>query len=109
MLRAECRQSDVVGRVGGEEFTLLAPETSLEAAEIIADRIGAACRRLVVPSPVGDVLCTCSIGISEVMADDQSIDGVLRRADAALYEAKRSGRDRWKRYSPDSDNVLANA
>jgi GGDEF domain-containing protein len=41
MLRAECRHSDIVGRVGGEEFTVLAPETSREAAETIAERISA--------------------------------------------------------------------
>jgi len=109
MLRAECRQSDIVGRVGGEEFTLLAPETSLEDAERIADRISAACRNLIVPSGAGDVRCTCSIGISDVTAEDLDLDGVLRRADAALYDAKRSGRDRWKIYSPESQNLLANA
>ena len=107
MLRAECRQSDIVGRVGGEEFTLLAPETSIEDAERIAGRIGAACRNLVVPAPAGDVRCTCSIGISEVTAEDHDIDSVMRRADAALYEAKRSGRDRWKSYSADQQNALA--
>jgi diguanylate cyclase (GGDEF)-like protein len=109
MLRAECRHSDIVGRVGGEEFTLLAPETSREAAETIAERIRAECRRLVVGSPAGDVRCTCSIGISEVESGDQNIDAVLRRADAALYDAKRSGRDCWKSYSPETENLLANA
>jgi diguanylate cyclase (GGDEF)-like protein len=109
MLRAECRHSDIVGRVGGEEFTLLAPETSREAAETIAERIIAGCRRLVVDASAGDVRCTCSIGISEVEPGDQNIDAVLRRADAALYDAKRSGRDCWKSYSPQTEHVLANA
>ncbi len=98
MLRAECRQSDIIGRVGGEEFALLAPETSLAAAENVAGRIAAACRELSLTLPAGEVRCSCSIGISEIAADDQAIDSVLRRADAALYEAKRSGRDCWKSY-----------
>ena len=96
MLRNECRQSDVVGRIGGEEFALLAPETSLLDAEHLASRISAAARNLVVETPAGDVRCSCSIGISEVVPEDQGIDNVLRRADAALYDAKRTGRDRWK-------------
>jgi two-component system cell cycle response regulator len=109
MLRAESRHSDIVGRIGGEEFTLLAAETSRGAAETIAERIIAGCRRLVVDSPAGDVRCTCSIGIGEVESGDQNIDVVLRRADAALYDAKRSGRNCWKSYSPDAESVLANA
>jgi diguanylate cyclase (GGDEF)-like protein len=109
MLRAECRHSDIVGRVGGEEFTLLAPETSRDAAEAIAERIIAGCRRLVVDSPTGDVRCTCSIGISEVESGDQNIDAVLRRADRCAADAKRSGRDCWKTHSPDTEPVLANA
>ena len=71
--------------------------------------IRAECRRLVVGSPAGDVRCTCSIGISEVETGDQNIDAVLRRADAALYDAKRSGRDCWKSYSPETENLLASA
>jgi len=59
--------------------------------------------------PAGGVPCTCSIGISEVESADQNIDAVLRRADAALYDAKRSGRDCWKSYSPQTEHVLANA
>ena len=57
----------------------------------------------------GDERCTCSIGISEVESGDQNIDAALRRADAALYDAKRSGRDRWKSYTPESVIVVANA
>jgi diguanylate cyclase (GGDEF)-like protein len=93
MLRAECRQSDVVGRLGGEEFALLAPETSLAAAEGVAARILEACRRLVFNVPAGEIRCRCSIGVSEIAGGDDGIEEVLRRADAALYEAKRDGRD----------------
>jgi len=96
ILRFECRQSDIIGRLGGEEFALLATETPLAATETVATRIREACRRLSVSTPLGDVTCSCSIGISELRPEDSDIDSVLRRADAALYDAKRSGRDRWK-------------
>jgi two-component system cell cycle response regulator len=96
MLRAECRQSDIIGRLGGEEFALLAPETSLAAAQHMAERIREACRRLVVTVAAGDVRCSCSIGVSETAPDDDGVERVLQRADEALYEAKRSGRDCWR-------------
>jgi diguanylate cyclase (GGDEF)-like protein len=96
MLRAECRHSDIIGRLGGEEFALIAPETSLSAAQTIADRILDACRRLVVALPGGDVRCSCSIGVSESARSDDGVERVLRRADAALYDAKRSGRNCWR-------------
>jgi len=47
--------------------------------------------------------------LAATAAGDQNIDAVLRRADAALYDAKRSGRDCWKSYSPETENLLANA
>jgi diguanylate cyclase (GGDEF)-like protein len=96
MLQVECRQSDILGRLGGEEFAILVPETPVGAAQNIAGRIREACRKLKVTTAAGDVTCSCSIGISQVQADDDDIDDVLRRSDAALYEAKRSGRDCWK-------------
>jgi two-component system cell cycle response regulator len=97
MLRMECRNSDSIGRIGGEEFALLHPETSMDAAGVIAARIIASCRRLRVSTPTGDVRCSCSIGIAERVLRDDTVESVLRRADAALYNAKRSGRDQWKR------------
>jgi len=97
MLQTECRQSDILGRLGGEEFAILVPETPVGAAQKLAGRIGEACRAVQVVTPAGEeVTCSCSIGISQVQNDDDDIDDVLRRADAALYEAKRSGRDCWK-------------
>jgi two-component system, cell cycle response regulator len=102
MLRSQCRQSDIVGRLGGEEFAILVPETTMSEAETVATRICHECRNLVVTTHAGIVRCTCSIGISEVRADDESIEGVLRRADHALYEAKRSGRDCWRCFSAET-------
>jgi two-component system cell cycle response regulator len=96
MLRAECRQSDIIGRLGGEEFAVVLPETPVAAAATLATRITAACRALAVETPTGVVRLSCSIGLTELRDDDASIESVLRRGDAALYEAKRSGRDRWR-------------
>ena len=95
MVRYQCRTSDIVGRLGGEEFAIILPETSVEAAKTIATRLTQACRELAVESASGTVRCSCSIGMTGVRRDDDSIEIVLRRADSALYEAKRSGRDRW--------------
>jgi len=97
LLRVECRQSDVVGRIGGEEFAILLPETTIHAAQRLAERICVASRALKVATAAGEITCTTSVGISSIGAGDFTIDDVMRRADAALYEAKRGGRDQWRR------------
>lgn len=96
MLKTECRQPDIVGRLGGEEFAVLVPETAREAAQHLAARLRESCSRIVLPSPTADIRCSCSIGISERRPDDEALDSMLRRADAALYQAKRSGRNCWR-------------
>jgi len=105
MLRVECRQSDVVGRIGGEEFAILLPETSIQAAQRIAERVCIASRALTVATAAGEITCTASIGVGAIAADDFTIDDVMRRADAALYEAKRGGRDQWRRTPGDLSEV----
>lgn len=92
MLRNECRRSDIIGRIGGEEFAILVPEASSEAARHLAERIRVASHRLSIPTAPG-LKCSCSIGVSQIRAEDNQIEDALRRADARLYEAKRLGRD----------------
>lgn len=90
LLAAGLRQTDCVGRWGGEEFLLLCPATPPTAARDLADRLRdvvAAC-----PFPHGERV-TISIGLAAVRAGE-SADRVLARADAALYEAKARGRNR---------------
>jgi diguanylate cyclase (GGDEF)-like protein len=105
MLRVECRQSDIIGRLGGEEFGVLAPETGREAAQYMATRIRDACRRLAVATPLGEIRWSCSIGITDRATEDEHIESVLHKADAALYDAKGSGRDGWKMYTPALDTA----
>ncbi len=103
MLKAECRQPDIVGRLGGEEFAVLVPETAREAAQHLATRLRESCSRIILRSPTADITCSCSIGISERRADDEGLDSMLRRADAALYQAKRSGRNCWRSNEHDDE------
>ena len=95
MIRTTCRKSDVIGRLGGEEFAVLLPETSAKAAQRLAARITEGCRTVIVDPMGSDARCSCSIGVTEVRPDDDRLDGVLTRADQALYAAKRAGRNQW--------------
>jgi len=93
MLRVTCRQSDLIGRIGGEEFAVLVPETTAEAAQNLATRLTENCRSILIPAEAGDARCSCSVGVTEVRAADERLDAVLTRADQALYAAKRAGRN----------------
>lgn len=88
------RAQDTFGRLGGEEFGLLMPETNLEQALVVAERI---CR-VWEASPVnldGELIhSTISIGVAEAVSTDESLEHLLRRADRMLYKAKDAGRNR---------------
>jgi diguanylate cyclase (GGDEF)-like protein len=94
LLRQESRQFDLVGRLGGEEFGVLLPETTLSSARDVAWRIVRSCRTLVVPVPGAQIRLTCSVGVTVVEEGDSFISELLARADAAMYAAKLAGRDR---------------
>jgi diguanylate cyclase (GGDEF)-like protein/PAS domain S-box-containing protein len=89
------RAGDMLGRIGGEEFAILLPQTGLEAAHTLALRI---CRSLHELSiAIGDantVSLTASLGVAMLRQEDQTFSNLLERADYALYAAKEGGRDR---------------
>ncbi len=88
------RQEDLIGRLGGEEFAIILVDSGADAAAKVADRIRQAIKQVKFPGDSGPFNVTVSIGVSEPFFVEHSINDVLERADAALYEAKRSGRDR---------------
>jgi diguanylate cyclase (GGDEF)-like protein len=93
-VRGQLRQVDLFGRLGGEEFVVLLPETSAAAALEVAERIRAAVSRARVPTAAGDLQFTVSIGVVGLDAGDADFDALLSRSDQALYRAKERGRDR---------------
>ncbi len=88
------RDIDVAGRMGGEEFALLLPESDLAAAMEVARRLHQRIRDIHIATDKGELTVTASFGVTQVRAVDKDIDVALRRADQALYEAKETGRDK---------------
>jgi diguanylate cyclase (GGDEF)-like protein len=88
------RAQDTFGRLGGEEFGLLMPETSLEQAFIVAERIRQVWERSPVNLDGELIFSTMSIGVAEAIPTDKSLENIMRRADEMLYKAKEAGRNR---------------
>jgi diguanylate cyclase (GGDEF)-like protein len=98
------RQVDVVARVGGEEFAVLLPSSTLAAAAAVAERL----RRLVESQPAmfegAPIGCTVSAGIAAIdEGETLDLDTLIKRADQALYAAKAKGRNRVECWSRSSD------
>ena len=98
-LAAVCRDTlrmiDIIGRVGGEEFAILLPETTEQEAIRVAERLRQAIANVKIPLGHGLPLSiTVSIGITSLISKDDNIDVLLSFADKALYAAKNAGRNR---------------
>ena len=85
---------DEVGRLGGEEFAVLLPETAVEGAEIAAERLRWAIEALVVDLDGAAISVTVSFGVAEPISGHEKLEAWMSRADGALYAAKRNGRNR---------------
>lgn len=98
VMAGECasilRQTDIFGRLGGEEFAAALIRAGEEAAADAAERMRAALAEVAVEHEKGTIRFTVSIGVSPMKAGDASVADILKRADIALYQAKRKGRNR---------------
>ena len=99
LLRQRLRTSDIVGRLGGEEFGVILPATSLNSSEYIADEIRQSFSDINFAGARGSFNVTISIGIA-AFPDYATVADIIEAADQALYRAKRGGRNRVCRAGP---------
>lgn len=99
-LRAALRKADVASRYGGEEFSILLPQTTLQEGAVIADRIRRKILETNFPEGKSQPLnaVTVSIGLSSLSPSLDSAEAIVRAADRALYHAKRHGKNRAYAY-----------
>lgn len=95
-LASSVRQSDLIGRIGGEEFSIFLPNTDLAGATKLAESIRVSIERLKPQSGDLYLSITASIGVASNQHRDQSMQEIQRQADQAMYSAKEKG---WNRVS----------
>jgi diguanylate cyclase (GGDEF)-like protein/PAS domain S-box-containing protein len=88
------RNVDIFGRWGGEEFVALLPETDIDGAAVIGERLRKIVSDTVVSYQDHKINFTVSVGVAQFKEGESSIDGPLSRADSAVYDAKKAGRNR---------------
>jgi diguanylate cyclase (GGDEF)-like protein len=101
------RNSDIAGRLGGEEFAILLPETDAAQAKVVAERVREAVAAHVFSVHKVRFSVTISLGIAQASVSMSGIDALLRDADAALYQAKEAGRNRVVIATPPATPKLA--
>ena len=101
-IRGTLREGDVIGRIGGEEFVVLAPDTSLADVLTLAERIRSRIEREPLQIDGTALPLTVSIGAAVARPGERDMACILRRADSALYAAKRAGRNRVMVADPDT-------
>jgi len=92
-MKEALRKHDLIGRVGGEEFLVVCPESTLDDAAVVAERIRKIIHREVISDGVRKAVVALSAGVTMLRDDDKSSDKFFSRADTALYKAKEQGRN----------------
>lgn len=92
--RNNLRHFDIIGRYGGEDFIILLPETPLNVAADVSDRLRKSIEELQLETHRGELRVTVSVGVAVADANVRDLPSLINKADMALYEAKRAGRNR---------------
>lgn len=88
------RETDIIGRIGGEEFAIILPETTIEEATALAERLRQDVETTVIQTSKAEIKVTMSIGIAAFDNQTESLDNIVASADTAMYRAKSNGRNR---------------
>ena len=108
VVNSVARSSDIMGRLGGEEFALVLPSTNTLKALEFSERLHHAINQAVLKYKGSAIRYTASIGLSEFDTDSgDSLDDLLARADLALYQAKQSGRNQTATFNPQLTQAAA--
>ena len=98
--RERLRNSDILGRIGGEEFAIILPHTDAAGALRAAEQVRSALEQRVIVLPTEHLTISASFGIAARNQKDDTLDELLRRADGALYAAKDAGRNNCMAWKP---------
>ena len=102
------RTMDTAYRYGGEEFTIILPETRLQKAVLVGERVREVLsREYLNPAPGKKVTVTISIGATEFHLPEDTLETFVKRADRAMYQSKRSGRNKICSLAPPPDKLLS--
>ena len=93
------RKTDLLGRIGGEEFAVIFPETLITEGLNMAERMRKTTEEYVIKTPKGDIKLTVSIGLTYLQDRNITLKDILAYSDSALYQAKSEGRNTVKLYS----------
>lgn len=94
LCQRQLRESDIIGRFGGEEFIIALPDTALTGAREIGERLRACIENSQLPDELPAINLTVTIGISQIKTGEESLEPAILRADRALYHGKHQGRNR---------------
>jgi diguanylate cyclase (GGDEF)-like protein len=92
-IRQALREGDLAGRLGGEEFAVILPQTGVEAAREVAERLRRIVEQAAMPAGVEECDVTISVGVATNEENNEDLEGLIKRADEAMYEAKSRGRN----------------
>ncbi|WP_235209518.1 GGDEF domain-containing protein [Sphingobium sp. Ant17] len=105
LLTSAVRRGDIVARMGGDEFGLLLIDTDAAAAADVMERVRVEISCLIVPN-AQEAALQASFGVAELIASDATLEDMVARADTALYQAKKDGKNRvaiWRAASPSAE------